>query len=699
MVYKFEKVIGGRTLSIETGRMAKQAHGSALVRYGDTMVLSAVVASKEPKVGVDFLPLFVDYRERSYAGGKIPGGFFKREGRPSEREILSARQIDRPIRPLFPKGYTHDVMVMVTVLSSDQENQADILGLIASSTALGLSHVPVTDRVASVRVGYIDGEYILNPTFTQLENSHLELVVTGSRTDIVMVEGGADELPEPVMVGALRFAQNGIAQVLDLVDQVVEAAGVPKQPFVAHEMDPALRERIRQRVGAPLDEVLSISAKQEREESFAQLTRDTVADLSEEFPSMEKEISSVIGEIEREKMRRMVLEEGRRVDGRKMDEIRPITCEVDILPRVHGSALFTRGQTQALVSATLGTSLDSQVIDGIEQQEYRKTFMLHYNFPSYSVGEVSIPRGPGRREIGHGALAERALRPVIPAVDFPYTVRLVSDILESNGSSSMATVCGGSLALMDAGVPVKKAVAGIAMGLVYENSGRLAILTDILGMEDHLGDMDFKIAGTQDGLTAFQLDSKIGGIPFEVLEKATRQACEGYRRIIAIMNQTIAVPRDVISPYAPRIVTIKIHPDKIREVIGPGGKMIRKICEESGAKIEIEDDGTVVIASAYEQACKLAVERIQEIAAEPEIGRIYNSTVKTVTSFGAFVEFMPGREGLVHISELQRERVQDIEKVVKVGDKFRVKLIGIDKQNRTKLSRVAAMDEEEQKKE
>ncbi|HUU30312.1 MAG TPA: polyribonucleotide nucleotidyltransferase [archaeon] len=694
MVYKFEAVIGNRTLSIETGRVSRQAHGSVLVRYGDTVVHAAVVESKQPKEDVDFLPLFVDYRERSYAGGKIPGGFFKREGRPGDREVLSARLIDRPIRPLFPDGYRNDMVVMVTVLSSDQENQADVLGLIGSSAALSLSQIPVLDIVAAVRVGYINGEYVLNPTFSQIEQSNLDLVVAGTREAIVMVEGGANELPADIVLGALEFSRSGINSILDLIDKITRAAGLPKKEFVPEVVDSRLKEAVRKRVQAQLDEILQTAGKKEREDKYDNLVQQACAELSEEFPEAERQIIEIIGNLEKEKMRRMVLEEGRRVDGRKTNEIRDITCEIQILPRVHGSALFTRGQTQALVSATLGTSLDSQVIDGIEQQEYRKTFMLHYNFPSFSVGEASVPRGPGRREIGHGNLAERAIKPVILNDDsFPYTIRLVSDILESNGSSSMATVCGGSLALMDAGVPIKKAVAGIAMGLVYEKSGE-AVLSDIIGMEDHLGDMDFKVAGTRDGMTAFQLDSKIGGIPFEVLGRAIQQACAGYNHILDVMDTVISKPRDQISSYAPRIVTIKVNPDKIREIIGPGGKMIRKICEETGAKIEIEDDGTVVIASADEKACESAVQKIQDIVQEPEIGRIYDSEVKTVTSFGAFVEFLPGREGLVHISELQKSRVHDIEKVVKVGDRFKVKLIGIDKQNRVRLSKAAAMEEE-----
>ncbi|RLB15380.1 MAG: polyribonucleotide nucleotidyltransferase, partial [Deltaproteobacteria bacterium] len=460
------------------------------------------------------------------------------------------------------------------------------------------------------------------------------------------------------------------------------------------EIDPLLVEKVHRAVDSQLDEILSIVQKEQREQRYDELLKQTIEELIEEFPESERQISKVIGDLEKKKMRAKVLSQGVRVDGRGYDDIREITCEIGVLPRVHGSALFTRGQTQALASVTLGTNLDSQIIDGIEQEEYRKYFMLHYNFPSFSVGEVGIPRGPGRREIGHGHLAERALQPTIPDEEsFPYTIRLVSDILESNGSSSMATVCGGSLALMDAGVPVKKAVAGIAMGLVYENEG-VAILSDILGLEDHLGDMDFKVAGTREGITAFQLDSKIGGIPFEVLDRALQQACTGYNYILDVMQKTIDKPREEISQYAPRIVTFKINPDRIRDIIGPGGKTIRKICEETGAKIEVEDDGTVVVASADEKACHEATRRIQEITAEPEIGKIYDSEVKTVTSFGVFVEFLPGREGLVHISELQRGRVQDIDKVVKVGDRFKVKLIDIDKQNRVRLSKVAAMEEE-----
>ena len=697
MVNNVERTIGGKKMVIETGRVAKQAHGSTVVRYGDTMILATVVASKEPKEGADFLPLFVDYRERAYAGGKIPGGFFKREGRPGENEILSARQIDRPLRPLFPKGYNHDVVVMVTVMSSDQENAADTLGLIGASAALSLSHIPAGGPVASVRVGRIDGETVINPTFAEQAGSNLDLVVTCTRGEIIMVEGSCAELDKKEVLGSLELAHKSCIEIIDMIEELTKLAGAEKVEFVAPADDEGLKEKVRSLSDSALESNLRISLKQEREEDYDNLKKKIVEGLSEEYPDSAGAVTKFIGEFQKAKMRRMVIDTSTRIDGRKLDEIRPITCELGYLPRVHGSAIFTRGQTQALVSVTLGTSMDSQIIDGIEMPEYRKRFMLHYNFPGFSVGEPGIPRGPGRREIGHGALAERAVKPILPeAADFPYTIRLVSDILESNGSSSMASVCGSSLALMDAGVPVKKAVAGIAMGLIWEEDG-VAVLSDILGVEDHLGDMDFKVTGTRDGLTAFQLDSKIGGLPMDVLEKALDQAVRGYNYILDVMEKTITGARDSISPFAPRIVTIKIDPEKIREVIGPGGKMIRKITEESGAKIDIEDSGIVNIASADEAACRKAVEMIEALAGEPEIGKVYDSEVKTVKDFGAFVEFMPGREGLVHVSEMARERVNDITKVVKVGDKFKVKLIGIDKQNRVKLSKVAADEEVEEK--
>ncbi|MCH8328420.1 MAG: polyribonucleotide nucleotidyltransferase [Candidatus Marinimicrobia bacterium] len=536
MIHKFEKVIGGKTLSLETGRLARQAHGSAILQYGETVVHVAVVESRDPKPGIDFLPLFVDYREKGFAGGKIPGGFFKRESRPSDREILCARLIDRPVRPLFPDGYRNDVMIIVSVLSSDKENPADILGLIGASASLGLSQIPVSDRVAAVRVGYLDGQYVLNPSFEQIASSALNLVVAGTRDAIVMVEGGANELPEDIVLGALKFASQGIGETLDLIDELVQAAGKPKKEFIGPVSDEALEQAVAARAESEFTDILKIADKADRADAVSNLKATVIEALADEFPDRDEEIKGFIGAIEKNKMRSMVVSEGRRIDGRGTTDIRDITCELGVLPRVHGSAVFTRGETQALVTVTLGTSSDSQVMDSIEWPEYRKKFYLHYNFPSFSVGEARIPRGPGRREIGHGMLAERALTPVMPdEADFPYTVRLVSDILESNGSSSMASVCGGALALMDAGVPIKKPVAGIAMGLINEG-GKFAILSDILGTEDHLGDMDFKVAGTRDGITAFQLDSKIGGLPLEILEQAMSQACTGYRSIIDIMS-------------------------------------------------------------------------------------------------------------------------------------------------------------------
>ncbi len=697
MIHKVEKEFAGRMLSLETGRMAKQAHGSVFLQYGETSILATVVESKKPKPGVNFLPMFVDYRERAFAGGKIPGGFFKRESRPGDREVLCARMIDRPIRPLFPKGYRHDVVVMITVLSADQENSADMLSLLGASSALTLSQIPVTERVASVRVGYIDDQYVINPTFAQQDESSLNLVVAATRDAIVMVEGGADELPAAVVLGGLKTAHTAISQLLDMVEELATAA-VPKREFVPEPEDEELRAKVTARADGPVVELLKIADKAERESGYQELVAKTVEELAEEYPEQAGVIGDIIHDIEKTRMRAMVVEEGRRIDGRRTDEIREITCEVQMLPRVHGSALFTRGQTQALATVTLGTAVDSQVIDNIEQPEYRKKFMLHYNFPSFSVGEAGIPRGPGRREIGHGALAERALRPVVEiGDDFPYTVRLVSDILESNGSSSMATVCGGALAMMDAGVPLKRPVAGIAMGLIHEPGKGTAILSDILGTEDHLGDMDFKVAGTSEGITAFQLDCKISGIELDVLEKALDQAVQGYTHILGIMNQTLSESRKETSPYAPRIHTIKIDTEKIRDVIGPGGKIIRKITEESGAKIDIQDDGTVTIASADETACDTAIRMVEDIVKDPEVGRIYPSEVKTVTSFGAFVEFLPSKEGLVHVSELEEGHVKDVESVVKVGDKFPVKLVAIDKQGRVRLSKIAATRELNQK--
>ncbi len=692
--------IGGRTLTIEIGRMARLADGAALVQYGGTAVLATVVASKEANYDRGYFPLFVEYREKSYAAGKIPGGFFKREGRPSEGEILAARQVDRPIRPLFPEGYMHEVQVVVTVVSYDQENDADVLGLLGASTALSVSEIPWQGPVSAVRIGRVNGAFVVNPTMEQVEQGDLEVVVAGSGDSIVMVEGGARECSESDLLETLRIAQREIARLCEFQEAIREAVGKAKKEFVARRPAPALERRVEELAADGVRHALRIADKEQRQEAMRllraslleRLQAEAAAQVPPAAPIAAGQINDLVEAIEKREMRRRILEEGARADGRGLADIRAITCEIGVLPRTHGSALFTRGQTQSLGVVTLGTSDDTQMIDDLEEV-YHKTFMLHYNFPPFSVGEVGRIGSPGRREIGHGALAERSLRPLIPSQDaFPYTIRIVSDILESNGSSSMATVCSSSLALMEAGVPIARHCAGVAMGLVKEGD-RVAVLSDIMGLEDHLGDMDFKVAGTRDGVTALQMDIKIGGISFDVLGRALEQARAGRYHVLAAMEATIAEPRGEISQYAPRILTITIAKDKIREVIGPGGKVIRGIVEETGAKIDVNDDGVVNIASVDPRAGQRALDRIREIVAEPELGRVYEGVVKSVLAFGAFVEFMPNRDGLVHISELAPGRVEKVEDVLNVGDRVRVRLIGIDKQNRVKLSLRAADDE------
>ncbi len=696
--------VGGRTLTIEIGRMARLADGAVLVQYGGSAILATVVASKEANYERGYFPLFVEYREKSYAAGKIPGGFFKREGRPSEGEILAARQVDRPIRPLFPEGYMHEVQVVVGVVSYDQENDADVLGLLGASLALSVSDIPWQGPVSGVRVGRVDGQFIVNPTMEQIEKGDLEVVVAGTKDSIVMVEGGGKEASEADLLEALRIGQREIARLSEFQETVRAAIGKPKREFVARRPDPELERRVEALAAEGIRAALRVADKEQRQEAMRALRAEVLERLQPEAAAAGPEwageagaldaraVNALVEAIEKREMRRRILEEGVRADGRGVTDIRPITCEIGVLPRTHGSALFTRGQTQSLGVVTLGTSDDTQMIDDLEQV-YHKTFMLHYNFPPFSVGEVGRIGGPGRREIGHGALAERSLKPLIPSQEaFPYTIRIVSDILESNGSSSMATVCSSSLALMEAGVPLARPCAGVAMGLVKEGD-RVAVLSDIMGLEDHLGDMDFKVAGTRDGVTAVQMDIKIGGISFEVLERALEQARAGRHHVLDAMQAAIAAPRAEISQYAPRILTITIAKDKIREVIGPGGKVIRGIVEETGAKIDVNDDGVVNIASVDPRAGQRALDRIREIVAEPEIGRVYDGLVKSVLAFGAFVEFMPGKDGLVHISELAQGRVEKVEDVLNVGDRVRVRLIGIDKQNRVKLSLRAADDE------
>jgi polyribonucleotide nucleotidyltransferase len=697
MAQKVELELAGKTISLETGRVAKQADGAVLIRYAETVILVTVVAAEEPKPDVDFLPLTVDYQERYYAAGKIPGGFFKREGRPGEREILTSRLIDRPMRPLFPKDFTHETQIIASVLSADQSNSMDFLGIIGASASLMISPIPFHGPVGAVRVGRIDGQFVLNPELAELEKSDINVVVASTRDAVMMVEGEAREIPEQVMLDAILFAQEQIKPILDLQEKLVNLTGQPKMQRPIREENPQLIQSVRRLVEGPLKEALLIAQKSERQERLDALKEEVITKLApppdtsgQADQAQVRKLKDIFHELEREEMRRIVLEKGIRADGRGPRDIRAITCEVGILPRTHGSALFTRGETQSLCVATLGTSEDEQRIDALEG-ESTKAFMLHYNFPPFSVGEVRPLRGPGRREIGHGQLAERALKPVVPSKEaFPYTLRIVSDILESNGSTSMATVCGGTLALMDAGVPIKAPVAGIAMGLIHEGD-KVEVLSDILGLEDHLGDMDFKVAGTQNGVTALQMDIKIRGINREILTKALEQARAGRLHILNKMLEVMPTYRSALSSYAPRIVTMKIKPDKIREVIGPGGKMIRSIIEKTGVKIDVEDSGVISIASVDEAAAKQAMEIINKITEEVEVGKIYVGKVKRIMDFGAFVEILPSTEGLVHISQLDYQRVQNVSDVVSEGDEITVKVIEVDKQGKIRLSRKEAL--------
>ncbi len=697
MMQRMERQFAGRTLSLEVGRMAKLAQGSCLVQYGDTVVLCAVTVRDDP-THLPFFPLTIEYREKSYAAGKIPGGFFKREGRPGEKEILSARMIDRPIRPLFPNGFMHETQVACFILSADQENDADVIALLGASVALNMSKAPFNTAVASARVGRIQGNWVVNPTFQQLEYSDVDLVVSGSADAITMVEGGALEVPEIEILEGLNVAHDAIKELVAMQEEFLEGHRVPDMDWSPQEPDAALKARVEELAGAKVAEALGIGDKQERSQAMATVTEDVIAAMTEEdeaYAEHAKDIKNVLRSIEKNTMRRTILDKGERADGRGVDDIRAITSEVGILPRTHGSALFTRGQTQALAVVTLGTSRDEQRIDSIDsREEIKKSFMLHYNFPPFSVGEARPFRGTSRREIGHGNLAERAMQPLLPAYeDFPYTIRIVSDVLESNGSSSMATVCGASLSLMDAGVPIKSPCAGVAMGLIKEGDD-VAILTDILGLEDALGDMDFKVAGTRDGVTSIQMDIKIEGLTVDILTEALERANKGRMHILDQMGQALDSHRDELSDYAPRIVSIQINPEKIGEIIGPKGKTIRAIQEESGASIDIDDSGIVKIAAVDAEAGARAREMIEAIVKDPEVGRIYEGPVKNTTTFGAFVEIMPGTEGLCHISELQDGRTENTEDVVKKGDIVRVKLLSIDEKGRLRLSRKAALAED-----
>ena len=691
MAHTIELELAGRTLRLETGHLARQADGAVLATYGDTYVLATAVASQTAKRDVDFLPLTVDYQEKAYAAGKIPGGYFKREGQPSEKEKLSSRLIDRPIRPLFPEGWYHETQVIATVISADQSGTSDVIGIIAASAALALSNIPFNGPVGAVRVGRLKGEFVINPAVSALEECDLSLVVAGTADAVMMVEGGAQGLPEAVMIAAIERAHQENQRIVEAIRRLVVLCGKPKRAVVTEQIDPEFAAAVKMLTAPQIREAIFIANKSARQERLDEILAAAVeAFKKEDDPDRERHVKLVFHELEYTEVRKMILEQGKRADGRGPADIRPITCETGILPRAHGSALFTRGETQALAVVTLGTSEDEQRIDALEGEYYR-TFMLHYNFPPFSVGEARPLRSPGRREIGHGALAERALKSVLPTKqEFPYTLRLVSDILESNGSSSMATVCGGSLALMDAGVPIKEPVAGIAMGLIKE-SAQVMVLSDILGLEDHLGDMDFKVCGTAHGVTALQMDIKIAGITAQLMEQALAQAREGRMYILGRMREALQGPRSQMSPYAPRIYTLKIKPEKIREVIGPGGKVIRDIVATCGVKMDVQDDGTVTIASSDEASAQKAIDRVNQITEEVEVGKLYLGKVKKIMEFGAFVEVLPGVDGLVHISQLAHHRVKAVTDEVKEGDEFLVKVLEVDRQGKIRLSRKEAM--------
>jgi len=687
MMQSVERTFAGRRLRIETGRMAKQAAGAAVVQFGDTMVLATVTVSDQQSP-LPFFPLTVEYKEKTYAAGKIPGGFIKREGRPQDAEILSARIIDRSIRPLFPEGFKNEVQVFVYVISADQVNDADVLALVATSYALNASKVPFAGPIAGVRVGRVDGKWVLNPTFQALGLSDLELVVSASNDSIVMVEGGALEVSETDVLDALTVAQKGIRELIAAQEELLDKAGrTPKMEWVKAEAPEGLVTKVKELAQGRIAEALNQKDKHTRIEAVERAKKELAEQLLADFPDGAKDVHTLLGDVEYHSLRSQVLDSGHRVDGRTPKEVRPISIDTGLLPRAHGSALFTRGQTQALVVATLGTADDVQRLDTIDDPgETTKSFMLHYNFPPFSTGEVRPVRTTSRREIGHGNLAERALQGVLPAFEeFPYTIRIVSDVLESNGSSSMASVCGGSLALFDAGVPTRSAVAGVAMGLIKEGD-RYAILTDILGTEDHLGDMDFKVAGTENGITSIQMDIKIEGLDLQIMREALDQAREGRLHILGEMNKALSGPRPDLSPYAPRIVTVQINPEKIGDLIGPKGKTIRGIQDETGAEISVDDSGTVTIAAVGGEAMERARQMVQAITQEPVVGEVYEGLVKSTTAFGAFVEILPGTEALLHISEMRHGRTEKTEDVVKKGDRVKVKLIDRDERGRLRLS-------------
>jgi polyribonucleotide nucleotidyltransferase len=695
-MHKREIQIGQQILSFETGKLAKQADGAVIVRVGDTMVLVTACHASSAREGIDFLPLTVDYREYTYASGRIPGGFFKREGKATEKEILTSRCIDRPIRPLFPAGWHYETQIIAFVISADSDNDGDVLAISGASAALALSEIPFEKTIAGVRVGLVDGQFVINPTFAQRKTSRLDLIVAGSKDGIVMVEAGASEVTEDEAIQALEAGHAAIREICDAIDSLAKDAGKKKLTKPEQAVDADFHRSVEEKILSPLTEAMRIRDKLSNYGSVDAVLEELLASLPDDAQDRRSEARGIFKGLQERVLRDEVLERNVRLDGRRFDEVRPIWIETSVLPRVHGSTVFTRGETQALVTATLGTADDQQKIETVDGESWKR-FMLHYNFPPFSVGEVQFLRGPGRREIGHGALAERALAPMMPSEEaFPYTVRVVSDILESNGSSSMASVCGGALAMMDAGVPIKKPVGGVAMGLILdEKTGKYAVLSDIAGAEDHYGDMDFKVAGTADGITALQMDIKVSGISSEIMRTALMQARQGRLHILDKMMESLPSYRTNISAYAPRIVTIKIPVDKIRDVIGPGGKMIRSIIEKTGVKIDVEDDGRVNVASADEAAAAKALGMIQELTATPELNKTYLGKVQRITDFGAFVEIMQGTDGLLHVSEIANYRVKDVRDELKEGQQVLVKVINIDPTGKIRLSRKALLSPDE----
>jgi polyribonucleotide nucleotidyltransferase len=696
MYKKVEAEIGGRKLTIESGKVARQANGSVWITYGETVVLVTATAAKEPKPDMGFLPLTIEYQERLYSVGRIPGSFFRREiGRPTEKETLSARFIDRPLRPLFPEGYMTETQVIATVLSADQQNDPDTLAMIGASSALLISDIPYTSAVAGVRVGYIDGAYIVNPTKDQLVHSRLDLIVAGTREAVVMVEGGADNLSEEEIMEGIFYGHEQLQSIIDLQEELRAALGKTKREVAMVEVDQVLAKKVEELAAAGISEVISTPDKLKRGQLYDELKKGVVSRLETEQEGSGSQAAKHLSALKKKMMRDKIVISRERIDDRAFDEIRPISCEVGCLPRTHGSALFTRGETQAIVTATLGSEGDEQRIETLYGESF-KHFMLHYNFPPFCVGEVRMMRGPSRRDIGHGALAERGINGVLPsAEEFPYTMRVVSDVLESNGSSSMATVCGASLALMDGGVPIKMPVSGIAMGLIKEGEN-VIILSDILGDEDHLGDMDFKVVGTSDGITSLQMDIKISGVDREIMTAALKQAKEGRMHILLRMAEALAEPRREIASHAPKFFTMHINPDKIRDIIGPGGKIIKALTAEYGAKIEVDDSGTIKIFSPSGDIAQRLMERIEDITEEAKVGKIYKGIVKTIKDFGAFVEILPGTDGLVHISELADKRVNRVTDILKEGDEVTVKVLEIDSRGKIRLSRKAALAEEKE---